>query len=203
MRDIDPNTLAALGTGQVVPRDFVWLEPRDRSTGTIHPVGFWSDVGSVNAQVIDPQTDVAVTRTYRGAGDLVAVSPVALAMGLVVQEVTITLSQVTPDAQQAVRGYDVRRALVELHRGYLDPASGLLVAPALPWFTGEIDGAPITTPPEGEEGAITLKAKSHAQELTRTSAAKRSDADQRRRDPNDAFFQHAAVVGTWKVKWGR
>lgn len=203
MRNVDGNTLAALAQGSVVPRDFLWLVPRDRATGADHPVGFWSDVGTVEAQVIDPDTDTVLTRTYSGAGDLVEVGPVALISGLTVQTVSIRLSQITAEAAQAVRGYDLRRALVELHRGFLDPATGLQIAPALPWFTGEIDGAPIPTPAEGEAGAIDLRAVSHAQELTRTSPARRSDADQRLRDPSDGFFRHAATVGTWRVNWGQ
>lgn len=203
MRDLDAATLAALQSGRVVPRDFLWLRPRDRDTGARVDLGFWSDLGTVAAQVIDPVTDLAVTRNYTGAGDLVSVGPVPLAAGFTVQTVTLRLSQVTAGAAQAVRGYDLRLAPVELHRGYMDPETGLLVAPAQCFFTGEVDDAPISTPPEGEEGEITVTLKSHAQELTRTNPAKRSDADQRKRNPNDGFFRHAATVGTWRVFWGQ
>lgn len=203
MRALDPATAAALESGRIVPRDFLWLVPRDRDTGAARPMGFWSDLGGVEAIVIDPVTDLPIAREYSGAGDLISVGAVPLATGFAVQTVPITLSQITPGAAMAVRGYDLRRALVELHRGYLDPDSGLLVAPAQCWFTGEIDAAPITTPAEGEEGAITLTAVSHAQELSRTNPAKRSDADQRQRSPGDGFYRHAATVGSWTITWGQ
>ena len=203
MRAVDPATAMAIASGAVVPRDFLWLVPRNRDTGAEVPIGFWSDAGTVEAIVIDPETDLPVARPYVGAGDLVSVGAVPLAAGFAVQTVPITLSQITPGAAMAVRGYDLRRALVELHRGYLDPVSGLLVGPALPWFTGEIDDAPITTPAEGDEGAIRLTAVSHAQELSRTNPAKRSDADQRERSATDGFYQHAATVGSWRIYWGQ
>ncbi len=203
MRYLDPATLAALRSGHVAPRDFLWLSPRDRDTGALVPMGFWSDLGTVSAPVIDPETDAEITRSYTGAGDLVEVGAVPLAAGFAVQTVSLKLSQLTPGAAAAVRGYDLRRAPVELHRGYLDPTTGLLVGPAIPFFTGEVDDAPISTPAEGEEGAINITLVSHAQELSRTNPAKRSDADQRERAPGDGFFRHAAVVGSWRIDWGQ
>jgi len=78
----------------------------------------------------------------------------------------------------------------------------LLTAPAIAEFVGFIDGAPIITPAEGGEGRILLNCASYTQEFTRSNSSKRSDADQRRRDPNDAFFQHVTTVGDWEVNWG-
>lgn len=203
MRGIDAQTMAALASGYIAVRDFLWIEPRDRDTGQTVPFGFWSDVGTRAFDVIDPVTDAVLRRTYSGAGDLVRTGPVALAVGLAVQTVSITLSQLAPGALEVLRRYDLKRAPVELHRGWLDPRSRLQVAPALPFFEGVIDTAPLTTPAEGEEGQIALTAVSHAQELTRTNSATRSDADQRLREPTDGFFRHAAEIGNWRLFWGQ
>lgn len=203
MRNLDAATLTALQSGHIAPRDFLWISPRDRDTGLRVPLGFWSDLGTVEATVLDPVTDAEITRSYTGAGDLIAVGAVPLAAGFAVQTVTLRLSQITPGAAQAVRGYDLRRAPAELHRGYLDPVSGRLVGPAVALFSGEVDAAPISTPAEGEEGEISITLVSHSQELTRTNPAKRSDADQRRRLASDGFFRHAAVVGSWQINWGQ
>lgn len=203
MRSQDAATAAALQSGRVVPRDFLWIVPRDRGTGNPMPRGLWSDLGSVSAQVIDPATGDIEARSFTGAGDLVQMSPIALAAGWAVQSVDITFSQVTPEAAQIVRGYDARLAPVQIFRGFLDPVSGLLVAPARCYFVGQVDEAPIETPPEGEEGSITITALSHAQELSRTNPARRSDADQRLRSATDGFFRHAAAAGSWVVHWGQ
>jgi len=186
-----------------VPRDFLWITARNRATGAPVTWGAWSDVGTVSADVIDPASGATVTRTYEGGGAVIAIGNVQLVTGLTVQAVEISLSQLDAGAQQAVRGHDVRRAPVELHRGFLDPDTHRLVAPAVPRFVGFVDEAPITTPVEGGFGEIRLVCASQTQELTRSSTAKRSDADQRRRNASDGFFRHAATVGTWKIWWGQ
>ncbi|MFP4275519.1 MAG: hypothetical protein ACLFRU_10890 [Paracoccaceae bacterium] len=203
MRPLDPSVQAALEAGALVPRDFVFVTARDRSDGSPVTWGAWSDLGTITADVIDPVTGVTVQRTYEGAGSLVAVSEVPLVTGLTIQTVQIELSQIAAGAEQLVRGYDIKRAPVELHRGFLDPATMRLVAPVVPRFLGFVDEAEILTPEEGGEGAMQLTCTSHAQELTRSSTSKRSDADQRRRSANDGFFRHAATVGTWKIFWGQ
>jgi hypothetical protein len=202
-RPISPEVQARLEAGALVPRDFLWITPRRRDTGAAVTWGAWSDLGTITADVIDPVSGVTVQRTYEGAGSLVQVSEVPLVVGLTVQSVEIQLSQIATGAEALIRTYDARRAPVELHRGFLDPATMRLAAPAVPRFLGFVDEAPVETPAEGGEGGVRLTCVSHAQELVRASSAKRSDADQRRRNANDGFFRHAATVGTWKIFWGQ
>ena len=157
----------------------------------------------MTAPVLDPATGGSVNRVYRGMGALVEVSPVVLVSGLTVQTVSISLNHLDPEIVALMQAYDLRRAAVELHRGFLDPVSMRLVAPAVPRFSGFVDEAPLTTPAEGGEGSIELICASHTQDLTRSSSAKRSDADQRRRSATDGFFRHAATVGQWTITWGQ
>jgi hypothetical protein len=199
--DLSAATTAALGGQALLPRDFLWITARTRGTGTPVTWGAWSDVGKIDAGVLDAD-GVSSTRTFEGAGSLIKTSAVRMVTGLEVQTVSIQLSQVSPYAEQLVRTHDVRRARVELFRGYLSPQTYQLVDPALCVFDGFVDAAPIATPEEGGEGNITLTCASHAQELTSSSAAPRSDADQRRRNAADAFYTHVATVGSWKPIWG-
>jgi len=203
MRSLSANVQAALEAGALVPRDFLWIVARDRSTGDPAPWGAWSGAGTVEADVIDPATGSTVSRTFEGAGSLVQVGAVPMVAGLTVQVVEIRLSQIAAGAEQLVRGYDVRRAPVQLFRGFLDASTQRLVAPAVPRFLGFVDEADVQSPAEGEEGAIVLTCASHAQELTRASPARRSDADQRGRVSTDGFYRHAATVGDWTIFWGR
>lgn len=192
-----------LSAHALVPRDFLWVEPRNRDTGARVGLGFWSGLGVISAPVEDPASGATVTRTYDGAGNLVDLSPIPLAIGTAVQTVTISMSQIAPGAEMAIRGYDLRRARVEIHRGYLDPLSMLLPERAEILFVGFVDDAEIVTPTEGGEGGITLTAAHATQELLRSNAAKRSDADQRRRQSGDGFFRDAPVVGGWTIWWGQ
>lgn len=201
MQTFDSAVESALAAGALVPRDFLWIVARNRSTGAAQPWGAWSGLGTISATVLHPETGAETVRSFDGAGDLVQVDGVRLVLGLTVQTVQITLSQVAADVDQLVRTWDARFARVELFRGFLDPTSDQLVAPAIPRFVGFVDKAPVVTPQEGGTGGVRLSCASMVQELTRAESHKRSDADQRRRDPTDTFYQHAATVGSWQIFW--
>ncbi|MEP5730364.1 MAG: hypothetical protein ABJL67_13460 [Sulfitobacter sp.] len=203
MRPMSPALLAALEADAALPRDFMWITVRNRETGEPMSYGAWSDLGGNTVDVIDPATGDEISRTYRGIGGVLDVSPVALLSGLTVQTVTITLNHIDEDMELMLRGFDMRRAAIELHRGFLDPNTMRLIDAAVPRFSGFVDEAPLTTPAEGQEGVLTLICASHTQDLVRSNSAKRSDADQRRRNPTDGFFRHAATVGGWKITWGQ
>lgn len=201
-KTLDVATQAAIEADAVVPRDFLWITARNRTTGAAVSHGLWSDAGAFSGAVIDPVSGATITRQWEGAGGLIEVQDVQMSLGLQVNTVQIVMSQIDTQAEEIVRGLDARRGRVEVYRGWLDPVSMLLVAPAICHFVGFVDAAPIVTPAEGGEGSITLTCASYTQELTRSNSAKRSDADQRLRDPGDAFFQHVATVGDWEINWG-
>lgn len=202
MKTFAPEYQAALAARRLLPRDFLSITARNRTTGEPETVNFWSDVSSVQALVLDPDTGIPVLRSYRGAGILIQISDIPAIAGVTVQRVTIRMSQLDEQVEQAVRLYDVKQARVEIHTGLLDPESRKLVSPAEPLFVGFIDEAPITTPAEGEDGGITLTCTSHTQELARSNPATRSHADQQVRAPGDDFFIDAAVVGDQDHYWG-
>lgn len=200
MRTIPPAMQAALDSRSAVMRDFLWIVARDASDGTPVPVGYWSDLGTVSANVMDPTLGVSQARTFRGAGGLVDISPIPLTSDMSVQEATIALSQVS-DANDLVRAYDLKQARVEIFRGMFTTAL-LQIEPAEPRFVGFVDDIEIPTPSEeSEASAIILTCVGHSQEMSRTNTAVRSDAYMRRRDANDSFRRHAATVGTWELNW--
>lgn len=202
MRALAPAAIAALESRNITVRDFLWIEGHVFGSDTIAAAGFWSDLGTVSAQVLDPRTGGTQTRTFEGAGGLVDISPIVLSASLTVQTVTISLSQIA-NPNQLVRGYDVKQARVEIFRGLFNPATLVQLSPAFPRFVGFVDQAEITTPSEGSEGQIVLTCMSHSQEMSRSNTATRSDADIRARDAADSFGRHCANVGTWQLFWGR
>lgn len=201
MRFLDAPAQTALEGRAVKVRDFIWFVVRDRDTGADVRAGFWSDVGTVDMQVIDPRSQAMQVRQFDGAGSLISISPIPLVSNLSVQAVTVELSQVS-DANALIRAYDARQARVEIFRGLFEPESLVQITPAFPRFFGFVDDPEITTPRENEDGKISLTCVSHTQELTRSNPATRSDAYQRQRNADDTFRQHAAVVGSWDIKWG-
>ncbi len=202
-RSLSSENYDALQQRRLVARDFIWFVVRDRGDGSPVTDGYWSDVGTIAAEVVDPDSGGAQLRSFFGAGGLISISDIPLVSTLTVQNVTITLSQVSDRINNLVRTYDCKQGTVQIFRGLFDPVSRQMVGPAFPRFVGFIDEAPIRTPKEGETGDVTLTCTSHTQEMTRANSDTRSDASQRLRSATDNFFQDAAVVGTWEHFWGR
>jgi hypothetical protein len=202
MKQYSANTVAALAARRLVPRDFLWIVARDRATGLPVNVGFWSDLSNVSALVLDPETGAPVLRTFYGSGSLIQISDVPSIVGVSVESVTVTMSQLHDQVEEAIRLYDCKQARIEIHTGLLDPDSRQLVDPAEPIFVGFIDEIEIRTPSENEDGAAILTCASGTQELLRSNPATRSHADQQVRAPGDEFFLDAAVCGDWDHYWG-
>lgn len=202
MRSISAGNQSALAARQLVARDFLWIVARNRSTGAPESVGFWSDVGDVTAEVINPDTGTVESRAFYGSGTLIAISDIPLVSNITVQSVQIDMSQIDALVEQAVRLYDLKQARVEIYRGLFSPVSRQMVAPAECRFVGFVDEVQITTPSENEAGKCVLTCRSHTQEMTRSNPDTRSDASQKLRDPSDNFYQDTATVSEWDLWWG-
>lgn len=203
MRAISTENQAALSARALVARDFIWFVARDRETLAPVSVGFWSDIENVSSvPVIDPNTGSLVSRSYYGAGSLIAIDDIPAVSTVQVQDIRIRMSQLDAAVNNVIRFYDTKQARVEIHRGLFDPVSRDLVAPAFVRFVGFVNLVEVHTPPEGGDGYAELTCVSHTQELTRANPSTRSHADQQLRAPGDTFFVDAAVVGDWKGTWG-
>jgi len=203
MRSLSANTEAALGARSLVVRDFMTITARDRDTGAPVTEGYWSDVGSINAPVIDPETGLTSYRDFFGSGTLIALDAIPLVSNLSVQAVKAKFSQIDDRIEELVRLYDVRQGRVEIFRGLFDTASRNIVDPATPRFVGFVDDLEIETPSEGDVGEVVLTFVSHTQELTKSNPDMRSHESQRARSAGDNFFRHAGVVGDWEFFWGK
>ena len=203
MRNVDSDTLAALAARTLIARDFIQITGKSFEDGTSETAYFWSDIGTVSATVIDGETGDEATHDYVGTSTLLKIDDIPLTSDVTIRSITATLSQINAQVANAVRGYDLKGAAVQIHRGLFNPATRNLVAPPLPRFVGFVDKCVITTPQEGNEGSIVLTLTSHTQELTRTNTDKCSDESQKRRAAGDAFYQDMAVVGNWQIWWGQ
>lgn len=202
-RSISAENYTALQARRLIARDFLWLEVKTRDTGAPVTDGYWSDVGTITAAVIDPNTGGSTEREWFGAGSLISISDIPLVSNLTVQNVTITLSQVVDRVNDLVRAYECKQGRVEIFRGLFDPETRLLVSPAPPRFVGFIDNIEILTPKENDQGGVTLTCTSHTQEMTRSNPDTRSDASQQLRAPGDDFYADVSVVGDWEHFWGK
>ncbi|MBW7968112.1 hypothetical protein [Bradyrhizobium sp. BR 10289] len=200
---LSAENFAALQARRLYKRDFIWFVVRDRSTGNPVTDGYWSDVGNLDAQVIDPDSGATVTRTFAGAGGLISISDIPRVSNLTVQTITVKLAQVADRVNNLVRGYDCKQGKVQIFCGLFNLDTHNMIAPAFPRFAGTIDQAPITTPPAGQTGDVTLTCTGNTAELTRSNPDTRSDASQRLRSATDNFYQDTAVVSEWQQYWGK
>lgn len=204
MRQVDAQTDAALRSRRgVAPRNFVWVEARNRATNGIETMGLWDGDDTVTLTVIDGRTRLPVERVYQGIGGNLRVDSIPLSTDLNIRTVKVGLSQISNAVQLLVRGFETRGAPIEIHRGLLSLETMLLVAPPIPRFVGTIDGNPIDTPAANSEGGVQVSCVSIARKLTFKNPAKRSDEYQRTRQ-GDRCRRHNGVAGSWvaNISWG-
>lgn len=201
MRSLGSPTITALAARRLVMRDFIWVQAKDGSNTPV-VAAYWNDRGSITTNVISGQSGGSVSRTYVGTGTLIRVGDIPLTSDLTIRTVDVTLSQVDTNTDNLIRGYNLRLALVDIHRCLFDPVTRVVVEAQNPRLAGFIDGVQVTTPKAGEKGSIIFKVISNTQELTRTSSEKRSNYSQRRRLASDDFFQYAGVMPGRVLTWG-
>ena len=203
MKYVPEAFYTAISSGDPIhPRDFIWLEARNRDTGAPVSIGVWSDIGDIMADVIDPVTGGVQARSFYGAGASIEVSDIRFVQGVTVQTVTIDLLYANGEVNDFFRTYQCKQAPISIFRGVLDPVSRVMVAPGVPRFFGRVDAAPFETGKEGDVSKIAITATSNTAELTRANSMMRDDASQRLRSATDNFYQDVAVVKDWQMPWG-
>lgn len=202
-RQISDETQALLEANALEPRDFMTIYARRRSDGQVIADSMWSDSGNVSANVINPENGEVETRDFYGSGNLVKISDIPLVSNLSVQNVNVELSHLASNAEELIRGYDVRQGVVQIFRGLFQPGEGRMVEPAFPRFVGFVDSVEVVTPSENSEGSNNLTCASHTQEVTRGNSATRSGASQKQVRATDTFYDDAASTAEWKIWWGQ
>lgn len=205
MRNPDPAFMAALTAARengIVPRRFLWVRAKDRTTGEVEAIGLWTGDDDVSVTLRDGQTGEFSNRLYYGMGTTLVIPDIPMVSDMTIQTVSCEMSQLSAVTQQLVRGYDVRLAKCDIHEGLLSTVTRELVSAPEIAFLGEVDGAPIDTPAAGGEGKIVIEVVSDAiRMLTRTNPRKRSYEGQKRRS-GDEFGFYSNAVSTWQIPWG-
>lgn len=202
-RSLDSTSYTALQSGVLVARDFIWFTVKSRIDNSPVNDAYWSDYGTFDALVVNPETGGTETRTFYGADGLIQISDIPLVSTLTVQQITITLNQVSDRINDLLRTYECKQGQVIIWRGLFNELTRAQAGPAYPRFVGYIDEAPIKTPKEGEVGDVTLTCTAHTSELTRSNPDTRSDASQKLRNATDNFYQDVGTIGDQEFFWGK
>ncbi len=180
----------------VSPRWGLWVAAKEFTTLTAAPLGLWT--GDDHATM----TVDGSSRTYFGAQGQFDIEPIVYAVGTDVRTLRVTLSAISPEAEDLVRGFVVRLAPVELHLFLMNPASGALIGYDRK-FKGFINRAPIQTPAMGGGSpTTTLELVSSMRLLTRTMAVKKTDQSQQLRS-SDRFRRYGSIAATVLTDWQR
>lgn len=116
-----PTAAYFASRGPFVGHVLIWFTARNRDNGDAETIGFWT--GADHRDFVIDQS----TRRYYAAGALLRCDPIRRQTGIKVSKQRVVFSQVAPEVQLAVRGYDIRHAPVELHRALFAPLSDNLI----------------------------------------------------------------------------
>lgn len=204
MKSLLPGNTTAVSGTVLLPRDFLEITVKNRSTGASVVERLWSDTwDNFSASVRDPDTGGTGTYTWRGAYGLVDMDPIPRVSSIEVQRIDIRLLAFGSVTDEILRTYDPTLAPVRIWRGWLGKNTRKMAAAAEVRFLGFIDEISIPTLAEGEQGWATITCVSRTQEATRFNPDTRSDASQQKRSASDTFFRDAVNVGNWTIYWGQ
>lgn len=181
--------------GGYVAKALLWFSARNRSTNAVETMGLWTGDDDA-AFVIESET-----RTYLGAGLVVALDAIVMQTGLVVRSQRIRLAAFPDSIQQLILGYDLALAPAQIHRAFFSPTTGALIAEPHRMWKGFVDRAPIPTAEIDGETSAEIILTSTARQLTQGLELTHSDATQKLR--NDRGLRYADVSGLVRSPWGQ
>jgi hypothetical protein len=191
-----------MAEGGIVTRDFLTVKGKTFG-GSAETFGYWTGPDNITTNVPPASGGSSESRDFIGGGTLLEVPPIIDAIGVDARSITIGLDHISDAAgspMDAVFGNNIRVARVELHRGFLDPATWELVAEPSLIFEGRVDGASVDDAEAGGTGGLSLEAVSGAIDLTKTNPAMESDEQQKLRS-GDRMRQYGDTVAD--VWWGQ
>ncbi|GIT85400.1 hypothetical protein [Roseobacter sp. OBYS 0001] len=197
MLDLPPALLAHLQSrGARHAQLLVWVTVRERATGDLTSVGFWTGADHRDFMIN------GVSRPYYGAGSLIQIAPIVGETGVTVRTTRLTFSPASAEFQAAVALYDTNDARCDIHIANFDPQTGALIADPVRRYKGYIKGLDFTRPALGGEAKCEMSVQSAARVLTRTLPLKKSDTALRARHATDAFRKYADISGSIETAWG-
>ncbi|PZO64608.1 MAG: hypothetical protein DI498_11010 [Paracoccus denitrificans] len=183
-----------------IVRHLIWIRARNRTSGVLEDIGLWT--GDDHQEIVVD----GVTRTYYGAGGIAQMEALTSGVGTDIRRARLSLSPMAPEVEIAIRGYDVRQALVEIHRLLIDPETMQAIGSPVRRLSGWIDGVEMTVAGGANEMRCEVTIVTSSRAGTRTLSLKKSDATQRLRKTasgvDDRFYQYADLSGAVPVRWG-
>jgi hypothetical protein len=188
------------------PAYFLRFYPRNKATNAKTNFYFSSLRRTETITVIDPATKSDVARSYIAGGSIVNVPPIKRSQALTIDQHQVVLSMVHSDVKNMVYGYNMIRALFELHIGQLSVDTGKLIAQPVCELYGFVDSVNDKTEGLDENNKMistaTLSLVPHHAELEYSNNILRSLEEGMKRS-GDEIFWYVDSVGDWNIPWGK
>lgn len=171
-----------------------WVEATNRTTLLSETLGIWTGNES---SFITVEGD---TRLYVGAPGFIELPVVSYSPGTDIRQLQLRLPGATPEIREAVLGYNLAMAPIQVHQMFLDENGSVISI--VRRFKGFIDKAPLRIPAASGVSALELSLVSSFRMGTRTLALKKSDESQKSRHATDRFRKYGSVAGAVGAWWG-
>jgi hypothetical protein len=190
MRDVGSTDLTKIGRGEYPSAELLLF---DLASGLY---GFWNGRGPLVVNGV----------TYVGAASVLEVERIDSASDLSASPLQVKLRAVpetglTSDILATIEDEDYKNAPVTLSIAYFNRDTGA-TSLVLPVWRGYIDTILHDETPGGAY-ALVANLEPASIDHSRTGHETRSDEAQRRIDPDDLFYEHAATAGTETIYYGR
>ena len=160
----------------------------DSNAPTSH-LYLWNGIGSLTYD----------SKTYIGAGNLLAISPISENVELKASGITVQLSGISDPllAKAKTENYQGRELSVKF--GGLDSNDSIIADPVIV-FSGFMDTMTISE--GGETATITVTVENRLIEFEKTRVRRYTDNDQRIDHPNDKGLEYVSQIQEKEIIWG-
>lgn len=187
MKSIAPDAMTAIEAGEAIVTGAVKMVPVDPLND---PIFVWGGYGPITIDGDD----------YLGLGNSAIAQQTNGAIGGVAQGLTLTLSEVEPNALALLDADEIKGASVVLYR-LIFASDGKTLLDAHVFDRGRIDTVE-TEEVIGGPAAINAAVENAARGLGRAGARMRSDSDQRLISSTDGYFKFTAYAPEKMLYWG-
>lgn len=179
----------------IVAHQLVYFWAVNRTTQLTETIGFWTGIEDVTLTV-DGQS-----RSYIGRGVFQGTEPIVRASGLDVRRLQMQIAAPSAEAEDLVKGYNLRFAPAQVHTAFFDAETRALVDAPVRDFKGVIDQVEFPTVAPGEMSYAQIELVSETRALTRVLAGKKSHQTHKA-NGGDGFRKYGDVSGSIPTPWG-
>lgn len=160
--------------------------------GDDEPLCFWDDVGNI----------ALGGDTFNGAAGRFTIDASTSASDMSIRNLNVKFSGLDASIIGMIEGVQYHQQPILVQRVFfsIDTPQILNVTPE---YAGFLDQPIWDEGADGSPSTLVLQCESASREYSRAGSRTASDADQRERDANDAFFAAAADAVAKSIDWGR